>query len=177
VVDINRRRFLQAGAAVGVGAMAGPFQGFLAGPTPVSAHGRSRYGPLGEAFDQRDGGYRLDLPAGFSYRSFDVARQPWFGLAALPGRPDEMAAFAGPKRHTYYLVRNHEQRSNEGGAFGDPTKAYDPAAAGGTTTVVVDSEGNVSDGWVSLNGTQYNCAGGRMPWGSWLTCEERRPPW
>jgi hypothetical protein len=95
VVDINRRRFLQAGAAVGVGAMAGPFQGFLAGPTPVSAHGRSSYGPLGEAFDQRDGGYRLDLPAGFSYRSFDVARQPWFGLAALPGRPDGMAAFAG----------------------------------------------------------------------------------
>jgi uncharacterized protein len=32
--------------------------------------------------------------------------------------------------------------------------------------------GEVVQGFTSLNGTQMNCSGGRMPWGSWITCEE-----
>jgi uncharacterized protein len=36
----------------------------------------------------------------------------------------------------------------------------------------VDGRGNVHDSFTSLNGTQMNCMGGRMPWGSWITCEE-----
>ena len=32
--------------------------------------------------------------------------------------------------------------------------------------------GEVISGFTSLNGTQMNCSGGRMPWGSWITCEE-----
>ena len=110
--------------------------------------------------------------AGFQYRTFDITANPWFGLAALPGRPDGMAAFRGPRPRTYTLVRNHELRSTEGPAFGDPSTAYDPATGGGTTTVVIDREGNTVDGWASLNGTQYNCCGGPTPWGTWLTCEE-----
>ncbi|MFZ5871695.1 MAG: PhoX family protein, partial [Actinomycetota bacterium] len=32
--------------------------------------------------------------------------------------------------------------------------------------------GHVRDSWGSLRGTQMNCSGGPMPWGTWVTCEE-----
>ena len=44
--------------------------------------------------------------------------------------------------------------------------------ASGTTTVEVTLDGEVVDAFTSLNGTQMNCSGGVMPWGSWITCEE-----
>jgi len=68
-------------------------------------------------------------------------------------------------------VRNHEINGPVG-AFGDAGDAYDPLTGGGTISVLVDRHGKVLDDWVSLNGTQMNCAGGPTPWGSWLTCEE-----
>jgi hypothetical protein len=52
------------------------------------------------------------------------------------------------------------------------SQAYDPAARGGTTTIVVSRRGVVRRNWVSSNGTQMNCSGGPMPWGTWVTCEE-----
>ena len=53
-----------------------------------------------------------------------------------------------------------------------PPTAYDPMAQGGTTTVEVTRTGEVVGAFTSLNGTQMNCSGGPMPWGSWITCEE-----
>jgi secreted PhoX family phosphatase len=38
--------------------------------------------------------------------------------------------------------------------------------------VVVTRFGEVISAEVSNNGTQMNCSGGPMPWGSWVTCEE-----
>jgi secreted PhoX family phosphatase len=121
--------------------------------------------------DARDGVVRLELPAGFSYRSFHMAGTPLVdGGPPTPARSDGMAAFwAG--RDNYLLVRNHEVNGPVA-AFGDPTLAYDPMTGGGTTTVRVTGDGQVLEAWVSLNGTQMNCAGGRTPWRSWLTCEE-----
>ena len=43
---------------------------------------------------------------------------------------------------------------------------------GGTTTIEVTRYGEVVRSFTSLNGTQMNCSGGPMPWGSWVTCEE-----
>ncbi len=171
---LDRRGFLKGSAATAaVAALAGPFEGFLSLAAKAHAAPSAGYGPLLPVMDLRGGVARLRLPAGFQYRSFDVSRTPWFdGVGSLPGRPDGMAAFAGPTGKTYTLVRNHELRSTEGPAFGDVSTAYDPAAGGGCTTVIVDGQGNTLDGWVAINGTQYNCAGGRTPWGSWITCEE-----
>jgi uncharacterized protein len=49
---------------------------------------------------------------------------------------------------------------------------YDPVAGGGTTNLEVDKDGNRIREYVSLAGTHNNCAGGKSPWDTWLTCEE-----
>ena len=173
---VTRRSFLRAGAALATTAVvAGPFEGVVA----HAGRGRPRsdgYGPLRPVADLRDGVVRLDLPDGFSYRSFHHRGDLLDDGSVLPGRHDGMAAFRWRHGRTV-LVRNHEINGNTavpGGdpVLGDPSRGYDPIAKGGTVTAVVDRHGNVERAGVSLSGTQMNCAGGPTPWRSWLTCEE-----
>jgi secreted PhoX family phosphatase len=164
--SIDRRTVLKSSAAV---AAAGPFAGLVAGPAlgnqPPDATA------LGPIPDERDGVVRLHLPEGFRYRSFHDTEFPVTLLdgTALPGRHDGMGAFEAPGS-TVLLVRNHEV-TTVGPAFG-PGAPYDPMAGGGTTTIQVTKKGEVIKSFTSLNGTMFNCSGGQMPWGSWITCEE-----
>ena len=91
-----------------------------------------------------------------------------------------MATFPGPRRDTF-LVRNHEvgvaaDPASSTRASVDPAFVYDATRDGGTSTLRVDERGRLEEEYVSLAGTSTNCAGGRTPWGTWLTCEETESP-
>ena len=131
----------------------------------------------------------LDLPEGFRYLVLSKRGEKMSDGFRLPGSPDGMAAFPGPDG-TVVLVRNHELSlaMTDMGPFDNNTSlpedfdrslSYDGGKEGrephlgGTSTVVFDpSTEKVKQEFLSLTGTDRNCAGGAMPWGAWITCEE-----
>ena len=175
MTDIDRRKLLRGTAAAAGGALlGGPFLGFVArdaagaaGPTAPDVE------LVDNIADLRDGVVRLHVPEGFRYRSFHDTETPVTldDGTLLPGRHDGMGAFKG-RDGDVVLIRNHEVNGPVA-AFG-PADAprYDTMTGGGTTTVVTSRRGEVKQSHTSISGTQMNCSGGRMPWGSWVTCEE-----
>jgi len=147
-------------------------RGALAVGSSGVAPNNGGYGPLGPTADIVTGEVLLDLPQGFFYRSFGRTGEIMSDGVPTPSSHDGMAAFDVGNRGLVRLVRNHEIRG--GGAFGDTSRAYDPKAGGGTTTLEFGPHpaSPPLGSWVSLNGTNVNCAGGLTPWGSWVTCEE-----
>jgi secreted PhoX family phosphatase len=166
--DVNRRSFLSATASLGVGlALTGPIHAFLA--RPVLA-GDSGYGPVRPVKDRRTGMKLLALPRGFEYWSFGEVGSPMSDGRPTPPTHDGMAAFQqGRKIH---LVRNHEVRG-PGVPIGPLSRAYDQQGGGGSTIVAFDPRRpDDVESWAALSGTSANCAGGRTPRQSWLSCEE-----
>jgi secreted PhoX family phosphatase len=183
MTELDRRTFLKRSAVLTAGAavVGGPLAGFLAGPA-IAGTGNDAQNVLRDLPDLADGVVRLSLPDGFQYRSFHRSRRLNTGTpnlqlddgSFLPGRHDGMAAFEGPQADLVTLIRNHEENgSGLNGSFGAPgTPTYDTSAFGGTSTTHVSYQGEVDFSYASLSGTQMNCSGGQMPWGSWMTCEE-----
>ncbi|WP_367874580.1 alkaline phosphatase PhoX [Luteolibacter sp. Populi] len=130
----------------------------------------------------------LDLPEGFSYRVLATRGEPMSDGYKVPGAPDGMAAFPGPDGKVV-LVCNHELglAQTAMGPFTDNTRlpdGFDPALAynpgtegrnpalGGTTNLVFDpATGTKTAHFLSLFGTDRNCAGGKVG-DTWITCEE-----
>jgi len=130
----------------------------------------------------------FDLPKGFRYEVIAKIGERLDDGFYLPGDPDGMAAFpTGDGRIA--LVCNHELSSGETdkGPFGpknelltnfDSDAIYDlgfgrAPQLGGTTTIIYNPKtGKKELHYLSLVGTDRNCAGGATPWNTWITCEE-----
>ncbi|MFF9177549.1 alkaline phosphatase PhoX [Streptomyces sp. NPDC014793] len=168
-MSATRRQVLARASAVGAGiAFTGALSELFAGTAVARSLGDTGYGPL-----VPDPNGLLDLPKGFRYtvlsREGDQLRS---GEGPVPSNHDGMAAFAGRGSRTH-LVRNHENRVTA--RIPVPTVAgltYDPAGKGGCTALTLDAGRRVLSERVAIAGTAVNCAGGRTPWGTWLTCEE-----
>jgi uncharacterized protein len=173
--EITRKNFVRGSAALGGGALLG---GPFAALTARKAEGRPRsrgYGPLFPTPEQDSGIEYLALPRGFRYRLISWSGKPMSDGSPTPGIFDGMAAFKGRHGSTV-LVRNHENRSRPGEipVVVPDGKRYDPdqEVRGGNTNLVVSSRRRVVKDFATLAGTHTNCAGGRTPWDSWITCEE-----
>lgn len=177
----NRREFLKTSALASLGFL-GLYQWVN---NPVLARNTAQIG-YGELIP--DPNKILDLPKGFSYKIISRQGTKMTDGFSTPGKPDGMATFQA-KSGKVILIRNHEndiKNLNES-PFGenyallnkiDKTKFYDygrgqkPSLGGTTTLIFNEKTQTVIQDSLSLVGTNRNCAGGKTPWGSWISCEE-----
>lgn len=146
---MKRRDFVRASAASATFALGSAFwrRAYAAPAQP----GQGPYGTISEIPDANG----LRLPAAFTSRVIATTGQFVPGTRHIwHAAPDGGACFEQP-----------------GGGWAYVSNSELPLI-GGAAVIRFDARGAVTVAQTILSGTNSNCAGGKTPWGSWLSCEE-----
>lgn len=164
--DVLRRIFWSTGAVASASALSACGNGSSAAlmvppasPAPGSAAPAptSRFANLGPLQSPDANG--LMLPMGFTSRVVAVSGLPPLTTKAFLWHP-------APDGGATY------QTADGGWVYTSNSEVPSAGDLGGCGALRFDKDGVLIDAYSILTGTTGNCAGGKTPWGTWMSCEE-----